>query len=79
MAVLHLLCASHCGSVVEKPPDKAGDASDPWAGKVSWRRKWQPTPVFLPGKSHGQRSLVAVVHEVTKEWDMTELNDTHCS
>ena len=31
---------------------------DPWAGKIPWRRKWQPTPVFLPGKSHGQRSLV---------------------
>ena len=31
---------------------------DPWAGKFSWRRKWQPTPVFLPGMSHRQRSLV---------------------
>ena len=31
---------------------------DPWFGKIPWRRKWQPTPVFLPGKSHGQRSLV---------------------
>ena len=30
---------------------------DPWVGKISWRRKWQPTPIFLPGKSHGQRSL----------------------
>ena len=30
---------------------------DPWAGKIPWRRKWQSTPVFLPGKSHGQRSL----------------------
>ena len=30
--------------------------SDPWVGKISWRRKWQPTPVFLPGKSHGRRS-----------------------
>ena len=29
----------------------------PWVGKILWRRKWQPTPVFLPGKSHGQRSL----------------------
>ena len=29
----------------------------PWVGKFPWRRKWQPTPVFLPGKSHGQRSL----------------------
>ena len=31
---------------------------DPWAGKIFWRRQWQPTPVFLPGKSHGHRSLV---------------------
>ena len=30
---------------------------DPWVRKIPWRRKWQPTPVFLPGKSHGQRSL----------------------
>ena len=29
---------------------------DPWVGKIPWRRKWQPTPVFLPGESHGQRS-----------------------
>ena len=31
---------------------------DPWIRKNCWRRKWQPTPVFLPGKFHGQRSLV---------------------
>ena len=31
---------------------------DPWVEKISWRRKWQPTAVFLSGKSHGQRSLV---------------------
>ena len=30
---------------------------DPRVGRIPWRRKWQPTPVFLPGKSHGQRSL----------------------
>ena len=30
----------------------------PWMGKIPWRRKGQPTPVFLPGKSNGQRSLV---------------------
>ena len=30
----------------------------PWVGKSPWRRKWPPTPVFLPGESHGQRSLV---------------------
>ena len=31
---------------------------NPWIGKISWRREWQPTPVFLPEKSDGQRSLV---------------------
>ena len=31
---------------------------DPWFGKIPWRRKWQPTPEFLPGESHGWRSLV---------------------
>ena len=39
----------------------AGDTGlgfDPWVGKILWSRKWQPTPVFLPGKSHEQRSLV---------------------
>ena len=30
---------------------------DPWVGKIPWRRAWQPTPVFLPGELHGQRSL----------------------
>ena len=30
---------------------------DPWVGKILWRRKWQPTPVFLPGEFHGQRTL----------------------
>ena len=33
-------------------------AFDPWVRKIPWRRKWQPTPVFLSGESHGQRSLV---------------------
>ena len=38
----------------------------PWGRKIPWRRKWQPTPVFLPGKSHGQRSLVGYSHWVAK-------------
>jgi len=33
-----------------------------------WRRAWQPTPVFLPGESHGQRSLAYYSHRVTKSW-----------
>ena len=31
--------------------------SDPWVRKIPWRREWQPTPVFLPGRSHGLKSL----------------------
>ena len=43
---------------------------DPWIGHFPWRRRWQPTPAFLPGKSHGKRSWWAMVHGVTKELDM---------
>ena len=41
-------------------------------GKIPWRRKWQPTPVFLPGESHGRRSLVVYSPQGCKELDMTE-------
>ena len=41
-------------------------------GKIPWRRKWQPTSVFLPGKSHELRSLVGHSPWGHKEWDMTE-------
>ena len=37
-----------------------------WVRMIPWRWKWQPTPVFLLGESHGQRSLQATVHRVTK-------------
>ena len=43
------------GSAVKNLPANAG--FDLWVRKIPWRRKRQPTPVFLPGKSHGQRSL----------------------
>ena len=50
------------GSVVKNLPANVGDTGDagsiPGLGKIPWRRVWQPTPVFLPGKLHGQRSLV---------------------
>ena len=45
---------------------------NPWVRKISWRRKWQPTPVFLPGKSHGCRNLVGYSPWGRKESDMTE-------
>ena len=45
---------------------------NPWVGKILWRRKWQPTPVLLPGKSHGQRSLVGYSLWGREESDTTE-------
>ena len=35
--------------------------SHPWVGKIPWRGKWQPTPVFLPGEFHGQRGLAGYI------------------
>ena len=45
---------------------------NPWVGKICWSRKWQPTPVFLPGKSHGQRCLVGYSLWGHKESDRSE-------
>ena len=44
---------------------------DPWVRKIPWRRKWQPTAVFFPGKSHGQRSLAGYSPWGHKELDTT--------
>ena len=46
-----------------------------WVRNIPWRRKWQPTPVFLPGEFHGQKTWWATVHRVTKSW--TGPSDTH--
>jgi len=45
---------------------------NPWVKKIPWRRKWQPTPVFSPGKFHGQRSLTGYSPWGHRESDMTE-------
>ena len=45
---------------------------DPWVGKIPWRRARQPTPEFLPGESHGQRSLAGYSPQGCKESDTTE-------
>ena len=45
---------------------------DPWVGKIPWRKKWQPTSVLLPGKSHGWRSLAGYSPWGCNELDMTE-------
>ena len=53
-------------------PAKQETQIDPWVGNIPWRKKWQPTPVFLPGKSHGQRSLTGYSPWSCKEVDTTE-------
>ena len=62
--------------VIKNLPADAGDVRDsgfdPWVRKIPWRRKWQPTPVFLPGKSHRQRSLAGYSPWGPKESDTSE-------
>ena len=60
MIYQYLLRASLLAQVGKESAYNAGNRRrrfDPWVGKMPWRGKWQPTPVFWPGKSHGQRSL----------------------
>ena len=69
--------------MVKNPPANAGDiremGSIPRSGKLPWRRAQQPTPVFLPGESQGQRSLVGYSLQGRKESDMTEATEHACT
>ena len=61
--------------MVENPPASAGDVSGgfhPWVRRIAWRRGMAAHSRFLPGKSHGQRSLVGYRPWGHKELDMTE-------
>ena len=49
---------------------------NPWVRKTPWRRAWQPTPVLLPGKFHGQRRLVGYIPWGRREANMTEHNES---
>ena len=61
------------GSVVKNPPIMCSSCEfNPWVGKILWRRKWQPAPVFLPGEFHGLKSLAGYSPWGCKESDMTE-------
>ena len=68
--------------VVKNPPANAGDVRDtgsiPGLRKSPWRWKWQPTPVFLPEESHGQRGLVGYSSWGPKETRLKRLS-THTS
>ena len=63
---------SHSSDGKESPCNAGDQGFDPWIRKIPWRRKWQSTPVFLPGEFHGQRSLVVYSPWGHKELDMTE-------
>ena len=64
------------GSVVKNLPANAGDARDsgliPGSGRSPWSKKWQPTPIFLPGKPYGQRNLAGCSPWGHNESDTTE-------
>ena len=60
--------ASLAAQMVKNPPA----LQESWVGKIPWRRAWQPTPVFLLGESHGQRSLVGYSPWGCKESDSIE-------
>ena len=72
-----ILGASQVALVVRKLLANAGDIRDtdsiPRVWKIPWRRAWDPTPVFLPGESHGQSSLVGYSSWGCKELDTTEV------
>ena len=53
-------------------PSQLSHRLHPWVGKIPWKRKWQSTPVFFPGKSHGQRSLAGYSLWGCKDSDTTE-------
>ena len=64
--------ASLAAQMVKRPPAMWETQVRSWVGRIPWRRKWQPTPVFLPGESHGQRTLIGYSPWGCKESDMTE-------
>ena len=74
---LYTLCPDFCGGSDSKESTcqcrrHRRRRFDPWVGKIAWRREWQPTPVFLPGESHGQKSLEGYSPGGCTELNMTE-------
>ena len=67
MTSLRRLRASLVARQLESTSNAAGWVQS-FGQEDPWRREWLPTPVVLPGESHGQRSLVATVHGVEKSW-----------
>ena len=80
--MLSLLAFYFSGSDGKESAWNAGDQGSiyPWVRNIPWRREWQPSPIFLPGEFHGQRSLAGYSTWGYKESDMTEqLTQTNIS
>ena len=60
---------------MKEKEEMKGRGFDPWVRKIPWRRAWQPTPVFLPGESSGQRRLASYSSWGHKESDATEATE----
>ena len=80
--IYYHICLIHSTYISRSPGGSDGKVSvyqcgrpgfDPWVGKIPWRRKWQPTPVFLPGESQGWGSVVGYHLQGRTESDTTEV------
>ena len=81
---LRLVCLTHLGGISGKETASQCRRSkrhrfDPWDGEDPLEEVWQPTAVFLPGESHGQRSLWATIHKVKKSWTWLKRLSMHAS
>ena len=75
---LDYLQSSQVVLVLKNPPANAGDCTfHPWVWKLPWCGQWQPTSLFLPGKSHGQKNLAGYSPWGFRELDMTGHAHTH--
>jgi len=83
--VVDILLVSYCklhrdfpiAQIVKNLPVMQETGFNPWVRKIPWKRKWQPTPVFLPGQFHEQRSMAGYSPWGRKESDTTK-QLTHC-
>ena len=70
-----LATAAAVAQMVKNLPVMQKTRFDPWVGEIPWRRKWQPTPVLLPGEFHRRRSLVGYTSWSHKESDMAKMTE----
>ena len=70
-----LYSTMHVASLVARMVKCGSPRFDPWVGKIPWRRKWQPAPVFLPGESHGWRSVAGYSPWGHKETQLSNFSE----